>query len=419
MVKTKRGKLMKKLMIFALSAMVAVSASAQDVFKQAKKIKDAAELAQLINANPSMPDQEKAQCYELLVKLYNQKVVKEGTIMTENSLNIQMKKPEVPYDTIGFYNAAYEAMAAGVLCDKYDQLPNLKGKVAPKYRKELGDLLYPMRNHLLNGGIHYNDKGDNKNVFKFFSAFVDSKDYPMFAEVDPKLQEQVNKPLPQIAFYAGAYASQLDLGADIVNKYCDIAAADPQYKKDAEGVRTQYAAKGLKTHEDSVAYAQKLEAMYEKDPTNVQTFQQLAMVQLGLNEGDKFFALCQKRIDAMPNDHLAYYFRGQIRCMLRMYKEALPDLEKADELKPNDAGINAMIGQSHMGLAEDAENRAAGKSGIIPVTAKGQIKPVWDKALDYLNKAKSLDTDGSNERLYKSKISQIQYHLESDYKNVQ
>ena len=410
---------MKKLTVLALAALFAVGASAQDIFKQAKKIKDAAALEQLINANiGTMPDQEKAQCYELLVKLHNQKVVKEVGTMTENSLNQQMKKAEVPYDTVGLYNAAYAALAAGVECDKYDQLPNMKGKVAPKFRKSLGELLFPMRNHILNAGIYYNEKNDAANVLKYFTVFVDSKDYPMFEGVAPELQEQVNKPVTQIAYYTAAYAAQLDKGADVVNKYCAIAEQDPQYAKDAQNVRTNYAAKGLKTHEDSVAYAQKLQATYEADPTNIQTFQTLAQMLLGLNEAEKFFGICQKRIDAMPSDHIAYYFRGQIRCLLNMYQEALPDLEKADELKPNDAGINAFIGQCWMGRAEEAENRAAGKSGIIPAAAKSQIKPVWEKALEYLNKSKSLDTDGSNERNYKSKISQINYHLENDYKGV-
>lgn len=406
---------MKKLTILALAAMFAVGASAQDVFKQVKKMKTTEEVEQAIKANvASMPDQEKAECYNHLARLYN-KVVNDH--VTKNQENMVMQKPQIPEDE-NFYNAAYNALVAGELAYKYDQLPNIKGKVAPKF-KDLGKDLFQNCANVLNGGIFFNDKDDRATALKFFQGFVDTHNSPMFDVVDAQLKAPLEQNVAQIAYYTALYGMQLDKGMDFVNKYADIAAKDSKYAADAETLKNTYAAKGLQTHEDSVAYADKIEAAYNADPTNIQNFQMLAQMRLALNEADKFYAVCQKRIDAMPNDHIAYYFRGQIRCLLRDYANALPDLEKANELKPDDAGINAFIGQCWIGRAEEAENRAAGKSGIIPRTAKTQIKPVWDKALSYLNKAKELDTDGSNERHYKSKIQTVQYNLETYYKGIE
>ncbi len=406
---------MKKLTILALSALFAVSASAQDVFKQVKKMKTTEEVEQAIKANvATMPDQEKAECYNQLARMYN-KVVNDH--VTKNQENMVMQKPQIPEDE-NFYNAAYNALMAGELAYKYDQLPNLKGKVAPKF-KDLGKDLFQNCANVLNGGIFFNDKDDRESALKFFQGFVDTHNSPMFDVIDAQLKAPLEQNVSQIAYYTALYGMQLDKGMDYVNKYADIAAKDSKYAADAETLKNTYAAKGLQTHEDSVAYADKIEAAYNADPTNIQNFQMLAQMRLALNEAEKFYAVCQKRIDAMPNDHIAYYFRGQIRCLLRDYANALPDLEKADELKPNDAGINAFLGQCWMGRAEEAEERAAGKSGIIPRTAKTQIKPVWDKALSFLNKAKELDTDGSNERHYKSKIQTAQYNLDTYYKGIE
>ena len=406
---------MKKLTILALAAMFAVGASAQDIFKQVKKMKSTEEVEQIIKANvASMPDQEKAECYNHLARLYN-KVVNDH--VTKNQENMVMQKPQIPEDE-NFYNAAYNALIAGELAYKYDQLPNIKGKVAPKF-KDLGKDLFQNCANVLNGGIFFNDKDDRATALKFFQGFVDTHNSPMFEVVDAQLKAPLEQNVAQIAYYTALYGMQLDKGMDYVNKYADIAAKDSKYAADAETLKNTYAAKGLQTHEDSVAYADKIEAAYNADPTNIQNFQMLAQMRLALNEAEKFYAVCQKRIDAMPNDHVAYYFRGQIRCLIHDYQNALPDLEKANELKPNDAGINAFIGQCWMGRAEEAENRAAGKSGIIPRTAKTQIKPVWDKALSFLNKAKELDTDGSNERHYKSKIQTVQYNLDTYYKGIE
>lgn len=407
---------MKKLTILALAALFAVGASAQDVFKQVKKMKTTEEVEQAIKANlSSMPDQEKAECYNKLATMYN-KVVND--ITSKNQENMIMQKPQIPLDE-NFYNAAYKALEAAELAYKYDQLPNLKGKIAPKF-ENLGKDIFQNRANVLNGGIFFSEKNDIPTTIKYFEAFINTSNSEMFKDIPAETKANLDQNLAQIAYFTAFYGTQIDKGLDFVNKYADIAIAskDEKYAKDAQTLKNSYAAKGLKNHEDSVAYADKLEAMYNEDPTNVQNFQTLAMIRLGLNEAEKFYAVCQKRIDAMPNDHIAYYFRGQIRCMIHDYANALPDLEKANELKPNDSGINAFIGQCWMGRAEEAEERAAGKSGIIPRPAKTQIKPVWDKALEFLNKAKELDTDGSNERNYKSKISQVQYHLENDYNGI-
>lgn len=440
---------MKKLMLFALSALFAVSASAQDVAKLVKKAKTIDEAVQIINNGgsldektkaacdkvltglftkelktttsadavesliskygSSMSDQSKGDCYKKLYDIYKQAMKPQTDILAKNEENRILKKPEVAYDTLALSQNSLLAYYAASNCCKAN----------PKMAASLGAETFGLRGHILNGGIYFNDQNNTAEVIKYFQAFVDSKDDAMFAAVPAEQKKVYDQNIGQIAYYTAYYGSQQDKGQDFVNKYADIAAADAKYAKDAEAIKNNYAAKGLKNHEDSVAYAAKLQAKYDADPSNIQNFQTLAMIYLGLNEADKFYAVCQKRIEAMPNDHIAYYFRGQIRCMLRQYQEALPDLEKADELKPNDSGINAFIGQCWIGRAEEAENRAAGKSGIIPRTAKTQIKPVWDKALSYLNKAKELDTDGSNERNYKSKIQTVLYNLETYYKGIE
>lgn len=410
---------MKKLTILALAAMFAVGASAQDVFKQVKKMKSTEEVEQAIKANvASMPDQEKAECYNHLARLYN-KVVNDH--VTKNQENAIMQKPQIPEDE-NFYNAAYNALMAGELAYKYDQLPNIKGKIAPKF-KDLGVDLYQNTANVLNGGIFFNDKDDRATALKFFQGFVDTHDSPMFSAIPAEKKAQIEQNVSQIAYYTALYGMQLDRGMDFVNKYADIAAQDPKYKNEAETIKNTYAAKGLQTREDSIKFANETEARFNADPTNVQSLGVLSNILLGLGENDRFFAACQKYIDAKPEDHIGYLFRGQISlryCKTRQqYQEVIADLEKADNIKPDDPSIKSFLGLAHAGIAEVAEESAGGKSGIIPRAAKTQIKPVWNKALEYLNKAKELDKDGANERYYKSTIDRINYTLENYYKGIE
>ena len=128
---------MKKLTMLALAAVFSASAFAQDVYKQISKIKDYKEAYNLLQSNLSnMSAEEKAKCYNALVDLAYDKVVKEQGTITSNQLAEQMNTGKVePYDTVGLYDAVMLALENGVTCDEFDMQPNEKGKVKPKFHK--------------------------------------------------------------------------------------------------------------------------------------------------------------------------------------------------------------------------------------------------------------------------------------------
>lgn len=118
------------------------------------KSKDYTEAEKLLNANlSSLSNDQKAKAYNKLVELAMDKVSKEESTMNTNQLIVQMQQgnPE-PYDTLGLFKAAYAAMKNGLECDKYDNMPNAKGKISPKFHKSNQQKLYRLRTHLINGG---------------------------------------------------------------------------------------------------------------------------------------------------------------------------------------------------------------------------------------------------------------------------
>mgnify|MGYP000644701517 CR=1 FL=1 len=113
----------------------------------------------------------------------------------------QLNTKVEPYDTIGLYNAVMQALENGVLCDEFDNQPNDKGKVKPKFHKSNGDRLYPIRFHLINAGIYYQNK-DEALAYKNLATYVDSNDYPLFKEQD----KSTDASLTQMAYYAARFA---------------------------------------------------------------------------------------------------------------------------------------------------------------------------------------------------------------------
>ena len=124
---------MKKLMIAAMMVLSATSAFAgdSDALKAVLKAKTFADAKNLVEQNlGSMAnDAEKAKAYNHLVDLAMKQFNDQQSIQQMN----QITKKNDPVDMEAMNEGAYNALIAAQECYKYDQLPNAKGKVAPKY----------------------------------------------------------------------------------------------------------------------------------------------------------------------------------------------------------------------------------------------------------------------------------------------
>ena len=202
---------MKKLMFLAAMALGVSTAFAadSDALKAILSAKTFVEAESLIKSNLSQltSNEEKAKAYNKLVDLAMEKVNKEQEIIEKNMLAEQLKKGDTqPYDTVGFYDAVYAAITAGVEADKYDMMPNAKGKVRPKFHKNNQTRLFNIRPQLINGGQEASKKNDNQSAMKNFGLYVSSSEADLFKDV-------ANKPaydqyLGEVARVAAVYAYQ-------------------------------------------------------------------------------------------------------------------------------------------------------------------------------------------------------------------
>ena len=226
---------MKKVMILAMMMVASATAFAgdSDGLKAILKAKTYTEADQLLKQNlASLADNaEKAKAYNHLLDLVMNKVNDETKIMLENQTSVQMGQADKvkPYDTLGLANAICQSIELAAECNKYDQLPNAKGKVAPKFAEKNAQRVWINRVHLVNIGQEEARKGNDDNVLKFWGTFVDSRNEPLFAAMD-KAPEQSY--IGQVAFFAGRYAYQAK-DIERANKYFDEAMKDPEQKKEA------------------------------------------------------------------------------------------------------------------------------------------------------------------------------------------
>lgn len=351
------------------------SAFAQDV-KSILKAKDYAEAkGQLDACVSSLGTEDKAKAYNKLVELAMQKVTKESATMSENQVMEQMgqKGGGKPVDTEGMYVALKNALNNALECDKYDNMPNAKGKVAPKFHKKNQTALWPLRVHLINAGQDCLKKDDNKGAFDYYTAYVNSGNSPLFADFDKS--KSPDQYLGEVARVAGVLAYQ-EKNYDEANKYIDIALTDTASYKDALGLKMAMMQQAMKTKEDSIKCLKDFENLYAKDKSET-IFTNLATLYGNLGMKDKQAKLIDERLASDPKCFTAWAVKGQAEMNESKWDEAIADFKKANEIKEN-ALVLTWLGFS-------INNKAANLQD-----AKQQ-KALLTETQGYLEKARDLD----------------------------
>lgn len=365
---------MKKLFVAALLAVTATSAFAQDI-KSVLKAKDYAEAQSGLNSClSSLNDEDKAKGYNKLVDLSFDKFNKENAVALEAQTLEQMgQKSNKTYDKQGMYDALLNGLNNALECDKYDQLPNAKGKVAPKFRKKNAGRIWPNRTQFVIAGQDGLQGDDQTVAYKYFAAYVDSYTAPLFADVDKGARDEY---LGSVALIAARLAYQMK-DMDKANQYCDVALNDTASYKEALGVKVAFMQQAMKTKEDSLRCLKDVEALYLKDKANENIFSVLAPLYGALGMQDKQDAILAERLAANPNDFMANLVKGQALMNASKWDEAIATLQKATAAK-DDALALTFLGFCYNNKAAQQQDVAA-------------MKGLFEKAKECFEKARDID----------------------------
>ena len=371
-------------MIAALMLLGTSAAFAGDseALKAILKAKTYAEAEQLMKSSLDQltSAEEKAKAYNQLTKLALEKFDKENAVQTANIAAQVAKTPLTPYDTLGFYEAAYNATVNGLECIKYDSQPNAKGAVKPKFTETLKPLIANTRMQLVTAGNHYAGAGDKDGVLKYWGTFLDTDDNPLFAASKP-----MEVPfLGQVAYYTAQYANQAQDYAR-AEKYADIALQDSSMKEKALVFKYAMAQRNLKTHEDSVKYVKSIEELYQKEPDNEMAFGTLCNMYNDLRMNTELKALIENKLASDPNNFTAWALKGQTLMNQNTtsenpnWDECIDAFKKAVDID----GTNPVI-LTYLGFSINA--KAAQVNGD-----RAAQKALYKESMGYLERAKEID----------------------------
>lgn len=372
---------MKKIM-FAVVMMFATSAAFaadSDALKAILKAKNYADAAQLLNASVGQlaTPAEKAKAYNHLVQLAMDKFNKEAAVDLANAALIQTGKASdvTPYDTVGYYEAAYNALVNAIECDKYDHMPDAKGKVKPKFREKNLEPVANARVQLVNAGQREAQLGNEQGVLKYWGTFLDTEDSEFLSTFDKSSEAGY---LGQVAYYTGLYANQAK-DVDRAIKYLDMAMKDPEQAKDAQAQKFAISQANLKTKADTLKFVDELKAFYAENPENEAAFGTLCNLYSNMGNKDKVMELVKEKIGRDPNNYTAWALKGQSEMNDQNYKDAIESFKKAIAIDDTNAIVFTYLGFC-------MNNRAAEIEGDIPTQ-----KALYKESMGYLERAKELD----------------------------
>ena len=369
---------MKKLIVAAMMVLGATSAFAgdSDALKAVMKAKTYAEAEALLKQNLGQlaNDAEKAKAYNKLVDLGMKAYNDQQSIMQTNQI---MKKND-PIDENAMNEGAYNALMNAIECYKYDQLPNAKGKVAPKFGSNAARV-WAARVQLVNAGqtAAQNNKADE--VLKYWGAFLDTDSEPLFASVDAKQKDGEKEYIGQVALFAARYAYQAKDAARC-EKYCDIAMKSEKEAKDALNLKLYVMKDGLKTHADSLAYVDKLKGLYAQDENNEVILDGLNSMYSSMKMEKEQEALLNAAIAKNPSNFVALANLGMMYIQKNDADNAIKNLKLALAAKPDNVTVLTYLGacyNSKAGALQDPNGR----------------KVVYKEAIKVLDKAKELDPE--------------------------
>ena len=367
------------LMVFGTSAAFAGDSEALKAIMKAKTYAEASALVKQTVDQLASPA-EKAKAYNHLVKLSQETIDAQNAIIQANVLAVAEKRDPTPYDTLAMYEASYQLVNDAIECEKYDQMPDAKGKVKPRYGETNRNLALQARVNLVGAGNAAAGKGDQAGVLKYWGAFLDTDDNA-FLNVDKASEASY---IGQVAYFTALYANQAKQ-LDKALKYCDIAAQDPNQAKDAINLKFTIGQSNLKSKEDTLRYINELKDFYVKNPDSEAAFGTLCNLYSGINQKDEVDKLVADKIAKDPNNYTAWALKGQNE-MNQASTAEKPDwdapinsFKKCIEID----GTNAVV-LTYLGFCINS------KAATIEGNRNLQ-KEMYRESLGYLERAKEID----------------------------
>lgn len=257
------------------------------------------------------------------------------------------------------YDGLMESYGPYVKADSLGELPDAKGKVKNKFRKDIAGILRANHPFYINGGVYYNEQGDYKKATDFFEIYWNIPSLPIFeGEKDAFVLDST---FQTIKYYAIITAIQ---GEDHKRALAMLqrAAKEPFIENSAykesdiyELMASEYIQLG-----DSAKFLEILYDGAEKFPSSNYFLPNLVNVFIREGNTDKAMEYLDKAIENTPQNSCDLnYVKGALLAEQKNYEAAEAEYRKALAQDPNCERALEAIAVNFILQAQDLKEKTA------------------------------------------------------------
>lgn len=320
-------------------------------------------------------------------------------------------------DEVVMYTALYNLYDPYVKADQLGQLPDAKGKVKNKHRKNIAKALKDSHPFYINGGIYYNDKNDYANASKFFERYWDLPTLALF-EGDETPFNTSDTTYQIIKYYAVITALQ-SKDHDRSIKLLNRIIAEPYINNSTyqESDVYELLANEYQQSGDSVAYINALRAGASKFPSNkyfapnlINEFIRAGKNQEALDYLDQAIANDPKNACDLKSVKATLYADQ------KNYVEAKKIYDEAISIDPDCERSLEGLGILYVLEAQDSKDRASQVTNRKDqLELDKETADLYLKSLPYLEKYRDLlkakGADGTTMKSALQKLQNVYYNL--------
>ncbi|MDR0835054.1 MAG: hypothetical protein LBN11_00530 [Tannerella sp.] len=276
---------------------------------------------------------------------------------------------------------------------KLDNLPDEKGKVKPKYTKEMKNVLKANLPYYINGGAYFFEKLDYKKGYDFFNTYIEISDSKLLKEGEKAGKTDVAVPVDSNYIYSIYYAALAS--SQIKDHNIAVAAMKRAGKQEyKQNEILQYLVEEYRNVADTANMEITLNEGLALFPQDQHFLLHMINIYMRTNRSDKALEYIKTALIADPTNANLYEVAGSIY-------ESHKDIEKAEEYFLKSVELDPEIAESQLNMGSIYFNKAVSQldaaSSILDgkkyAEEKEKANEWFKKALPYLEKSFKLNPD--------------------------
>ena len=321
----------------------------------------------------------------------------------ENEVLFNKSIMKQPFDSLAKGKALMESYDYFVQALKFDQVPDAKGKVKPRYSKDIKTFLkdyYTTQQNLIAYGALLYEKKNYEGAVKTFEAYLEIPKMPIMNN-----EIKIDSTYYMISFYTAASAANAKMHDKAIGIYESLKDKKYETKSVYQSLYEEYVVK-----KDTANFVNTLKEGLGKFPTDAWFMQNLINYYIYSGKIKDALSYLDKAIEKEPSLAQYRYVKGNLEESLGNYDEARTAFDKAIELDPTQAESYAGIGRIYYNKAVKILEASAKIKDMKVYNAEAKkAEDLFKQSLPFFKKASEVNP---KEVEYKKTLKTLYYRLQ-------